>query len=95
MCSVGLGDVEMCYTVTRRGAPSLLLDGNGFVARKKRGARVYWSCRSRWQGCPARALTMDGRLIARTTNHNHSKHSPVLDEHKRIESLIETIPVNK
>ncbi|CAD0200289.1 unnamed protein product [Chrysodeixis includens] len=79
------GPVEVCYTVTRRGAPSLLVDGFGYVARKRRGPRVYWSCRSRAQGCPARALTNDGRLLARAGTHTHPLHAPVVDEHARIE----------
>lgn len=88
------GEVHVCYTVTRRGAPSLLVNGFGYVARKRRGPRVYWSCRSRGQGCPARALTTDGRLVARAGSHTHAQHAPVIDEHARIESLIETIGAN-
>ncbi|XP_052748457.1 protein tramtrack, beta isoform isoform X11 [Galleria mellonella] len=82
---------DVRYTVTRRGAPALLVEGYGFVARKRRGARVYWSCRRRTQGCPARALTYEGRLLARVAVHNHSPHTPYINEHTRIESLIETI----
>ncbi|CAH0399089.1 unnamed protein product [Chilo suppressalis] len=51
---------QVWYSVTRRGAPSLLVDGFAFVARKRRSARVYWTCRSRAQGCAARALTLNG-----------------------------------
>lgn len=83
---------EVWYTVTRRGAPALLVDGFAYVARKRRGSRVYWSCRARGHGCAARALTLDGRLLARAGDHNHEPHAPVLDEHTRIENLIETIP---
>lgn len=93
-CCLATGPAEVCYTVTRRGAPSLLVDGFGYVARKRRGPRVYWSCRSRAQGCPARALTNDGRLLARAGTHTHALHAPVVDEHARIESLIETIATN-
>ncbi|KAF9413989.1 hypothetical protein HW555_007942 [Spodoptera exigua] len=81
----GTGEAQVCYTVTRRGAPSLLVDGFGFVARKRRGPRVYWTCRSRAQGCPARALTTDGRLVARAGSHTHERHAPAIDEHARIE----------
>nr|XP_021191601.2 protein tramtrack, beta isoform isoform X15 [Helicoverpa armigera] len=90
----GPGKGQVCYTVTRRGAPSLVVDGFGYVARKRRGARVYWTCRGRAQGCPARALTTDGRLVARVGSHTHARHAPVVDEHARIESLIETIAAN-
>lgn len=95
LCDAAGADVAVRYTVTRRGAPSLLLDGFGYVARKRRGTRVYWSCRSRAQGCPARALTSAGRLQARVLAHNHAPHAPALHEHTRIESLIETISTSR
>lgn len=90
----GLGGTVR-YTVTQRGAPCLMLDGYGFVARKKRGTRVYWTCRSRKQwGCAARALTIEGRLVMRHFDHNHvpQKHS---DQITHIESLIEVISTDK
>ncbi|CAH2242345.1 jg19958 [Pararge aegeria aegeria] len=60
------------YTVTQRGAPCLILDGFGYVASKRRGTRVYWTCRRRRQdGCMARALTVEGRIVVRCSEHNH------------------------
>lgn len=94
MTATGIGEVQVCYTVTRRGAPSLVVAGHSYVARKRRGPRVYWSCRSRAHGCPARALTAHGRLKARVGNHTHPPHELTVDEHARIESLIETIAAN-
>lgn len=83
------------YAVTQRGAPCLILDGFGFVARKRRGSRVYWTCRSRKQhGCPARALTVDGRLVMRHSRHNHVPHKQTT-QINRIESLIEIISADK
>ncbi|CAH2040326.1 unnamed protein product, partial [Iphiclides podalirius] len=79
------------YSMTRRGAPCLLVDGYGYVARKRRGVRVYWSCRNRASGCRARALTTSGRLVGRAAAHNHAPHAPPTNDHARIESLIETI----
>lgn len=89
-------DVVVRYTVTRRGAPALLMGGFGFVARTRRGARVYWTCRERRHGCRARAVTAHGALLQHHAHHNHlaqvaRAHAPE-DEHARIESLIETIP---
>lgn len=86
-------DAGVRYTVTRRGAPSLLVAGYEFVARKRRGARVYWSCRERRRcGCAARALTCAGRLVvapaaaALTPAHCHAPDA----NHTLIESYIET-----
>lgn len=87
--------LEARYTVTRRGAPALLVDGYGFVTRKRRGARVYWSCRNRGQGCRARALTLEGRLVACAAHHNHVRQPPLHDSHTRIENLIEIISAVK
>lgn len=83
--------MEVRYTVTRRGAPALLVNGYGFVARKRRGARVYWSCRGRRAGCAARASTRAGVLLACSRSHNHAPDAPLLDHHHTIESLIDTI----
>ncbi|CAH0723896.1 unnamed protein product, partial [Brenthis ino] len=92
---VGSLESAVRYTVTQRGAPCLMLDGYGFVARKKRGTRVYWTCRNRKPlGCPARALTIEGRLVMRHFDHNHvpQKHT---DQITHIESLIEIISAEK
>ncbi|GBP31481.1 hypothetical protein EVAR_17972_1 [Eumeta japonica] len=85
---------EVAYTRTRRGALSLLVDGFGYVVRKRRGDRIYWSCASRALRCPARALTGAGRLLARAGRHTHPPHAHrnLLDRHARIEALIETLP---
>ncbi|CAK1543893.1 unnamed protein product [Leptosia nina] len=83
-----VGDVR--YTVTQRGAPCLVIDGFSYVARKRRGPRVYWSCRCRRQyGCQARALTNDGQLTMSHCIHNHPLQPAA--EFSRIESLIEVI----
>ncbi|XP_041968265.1 protein tramtrack, beta isoform-like isoform X11 [Aricia agestis] len=86
---------KLAYTMTQRGAPCLVMDGFGFVARKRRGARIYWSCRSRTQRrCHARALTVDGRLVTHWPAHTHPPHNLAL-ENDRIESLIEIITSEK
>ncbi|XP_069357448.1 protein tramtrack, beta isoform-like isoform X8 [Maniola hyperantus] len=84
------------YTVTQRGAPCLILDGFGFVAHKRRGSRVYWACQRRKQdGCMARALTVDGRLIVRCSEHNHLSNVLNTNNIDRIESLIEIVSAKK
>lgn len=86
---------EVHYVVTRRGAPSLVVAGFGYVARKRRGTRVYWCCRSRRsQGCRARAVTRQGRLLTRVGVHAHEAHDPLLHRHAAIESLIETVAIS-
>ncbi|CAG9787350.1 unnamed protein product [Diatraea saccharalis] len=64
---------QVLYSVTRRGAPSLLVDGFSFVARKRRGARVYWTCRSRAHGCAARALTLHVEFVISNRGRRHMR----------------------
>lgn len=90
-CVLAVGGCEARYTVTARGAPALQLGAFVFVARKRRGARVYWSCRARRAGCRARALTAAGRLLLATNTHDHAPPPPPRHRHATIESLIETI----
>lgn len=74
------------YSVTRRGAPALIVAGYEFVGRKRRGARVYWTCRRRGAAeCPARATTLHGRLLSHVGPHTHPPDT-------RIDTLIETLP---
>lgn len=92
--ATGASGWEVRYSVTQRGAPCLLVGGYGFVARKRRGSRVYWTCRSRNSfGCTARALTREGQLVTHHLQHNHPPNKQT--ELKRIESLIEIITVEK
>lgn len=72
-----------------------MLDGFGYVVRKRRGSRVYWTCRRRKQdGCMARALTVEGRLVLRCLEHNHLPNALRADI-DRIESLIEIVSADK
>lgn len=85
--------MEVRYVKTRRGAASLVVAGFCYIARKKRGARVYWSCKSRVsECCSARAVTHHGKLSARAGTHTHAAHDPMLHRHAAIESLIEILP---
>ncbi|XP_050666896.1 protein tramtrack, beta isoform-like isoform X6 [Leptidea sinapis] len=82
------------YSLTQRGAPCLVVDGFSYVARKRRGRRVYWSCRCRCKyGCASRALTHDGRLLARHATHNH--RPPSSDRLARVDGYIEIVALDK